>query len=136
MPNGNVLDTGVLFTNFRYHSFQAVGKCLSLGLELDPAVLELAITPVVDRLPVVINDEIRDVNTVFGKCCHSFKNFLFGESLSQPIPRAYDLISRLSRIFQNTTTYSKSDHHTNSRPIVLLPRHPLSGPQIPFVVLQ
>jgi hypothetical protein len=46
---------------------QSLRKSLSLSLKLDPAMLKLTMTFVVNRLPVIVNDEVGDVDIVFSK---------------------------------------------------------------------
>jgi hypothetical protein len=48
MPDSDMLDTGVLFSNQGDHMFQAIWKCFSLGLEFFPAVLKLTMTTIVN----------------------------------------------------------------------------------------
>src|SRR5882757_2526227 len=125
MPDSDMLDTWMLFSDLCYHSFQAIRECISLSLKLNPTMLKLTITSIVDRLPVVINNEVGYVDVIFCKCCHCLENFLFSESLSKSIPSAYHLISSIFRV-RWISTYSKLNHRTNSQPNVSLTRHLLS----------
>ena len=86
--------------------FEAVWKLLWFCLETVPSMLELAVTKIVNILPVfyalsarytcpylrivptIVNDEIGYVDLVLSKCFDSFENLLFVETLSESIPSA------------------------------------------------
>jgi hypothetical protein len=89
MPYSHVLDTWLLFSNLCHDAFETVGESFSLSLELIPAVLELAMAPVVNGLPIVIDDEVRHVDIVFFQSFDGLDNFVFGESLPKSIPCTY-----------------------------------------------
>lgn len=57
------------------------------------AMLKLAVTSIVDRLPIVINDEISDIDLVFCEGCDGLEHFLFCKSLSESVPGTYSPIS-------------------------------------------
>ena len=67
MPHGYVLNVWMLLANVREGSFEPIGKRLWLGFELVPSVLKLAVSPIVDVLPVVVDDEASDLDIVLGQ---------------------------------------------------------------------
>ena len=67
MPYCNMLNAWMLLPDEVYHMLQSLRKSFSLSLKLDPAMLKLTMTFVVNRLPVIVNDEVGDVDIVFSK---------------------------------------------------------------------
>lgn len=86
MPDSNVLDTWMLLTNFFNGVLQPFWKCCSLGFKLGPTMLKLTMAPVVDGLPIVVDDEVCNVNFVFCKGFNCLKNLVFCKSLTKGIP--------------------------------------------------
>lgn len=78
MPNSDVLNARLLLSNKRDGVLQPIWKGFSLGFKFNPTVLELTMSPVVYRLPVVINNEIGDIDFVFGKNFNRLKNLVLG----------------------------------------------------------
>jgi hypothetical protein len=64
VPDGDVLDVFVLGANVGDECLQATREGPGLRFEVVPAVLPLAITAIVDVLPVVVDDEVRDTDLV------------------------------------------------------------------------
>lgn len=67
VPYCDMLDTGVLFSNLGNGRFQSVGKGFRISFKFKPRVLKLAIPLTIDGLPVVVNDEARDMDIYRGK---------------------------------------------------------------------
>lgn len=44
--------------------FQSFRKGISFSFELNPAMLELAFSTIVDCLPIVVDDEVCDIDVV------------------------------------------------------------------------
>lgn len=64
MPDSYMLNAGMFLADEIDCMLESVRECLSFSLELNPAVLELAVSTVVNGLPIVVNNEIRDVDFV------------------------------------------------------------------------
>lgn len=73
--------------------FETVGKSFAFSFKLDPAVLELSMTLIVNCLPIVIDDEVGDIDIVLRKCFGGIQNLFFCELLAEGIPCTCDSIS-------------------------------------------
>ncbi len=62
MPDGDVLDARMLGADLRDGALEAAGESRGVRLEFLPPVLELALAYVVQRLPVVVDDEADDLD--------------------------------------------------------------------------
>jgi hypothetical protein len=64
MPYRDVLNARLLLPNFRDHVLEAVRECLPLGLEFNPTILKLTVTLVIDCLPIIVDDEVSDIDFI------------------------------------------------------------------------
>lgn len=89
MPHSDVLDGGVSLSNFGYGCFEALWERFTFGLKLYPAVLKLALALIINRLPIIINDEAIHVDALSGKCVQGTENLLLSQALTKGIPGTY-----------------------------------------------
>lgn len=89
MPDSNMLNTWMLLANLCNGMLQSVRECCSLGFKLGPTMLELTMTAVVDSLPIVVDNEVCDVNFVFCQSFNCLENLVFGKSLTKSVPGTY-----------------------------------------------
>lgn len=71
------------------HAFETVGERLLFSLEFNPAVLELAVSSIIDRLPVVVDKQVRDLDLMLRELVNGVQHFLLGEPLSEGIPSTF-----------------------------------------------
>ncbi len=88
MPDGNVLDVLVLGTDIGYEGFEAPREGLGFSLKVVPAVLPLAITSIVNVLPVVVDNQVGDADFVFGQRAQRLQNPVLRQSLAEGVPSA------------------------------------------------
>lgn len=81
MPNGDMLNVRKASANLR-HGVPKTLRKVRIGLEAFPAVL------VIQRLPIVVDNECRDVNFVVVKVLQRVENPLLGEFPSKAVPGA------------------------------------------------
>lgn len=67
MPNGDVEDVRVSAPDLRDNILQAVGKSVLFSFKVVPSILELSFAPVVDVLPVIIDNQAGDLDVIFGQ---------------------------------------------------------------------
>ena len=79
---------GVFLADMGYCAFESPWKGLWFGLEIHPAILELTVASVVNRLPIVVNDQGRDVDIILCEFIKCIKDLLVRQPLTQPVPRA------------------------------------------------
>lgn len=84
MPNENVLNVSVAAFNLGNGASQTTGKSTRVRFKFEPA--RFVVACLVDGLPVVIDDQIRDADSVFLQLCKSIKNFIFCKILSERVP--------------------------------------------------
>ena len=68
---------------------QTIREGFRLGLKFVPALLELTMATVVNGLPIVINDKVRDIDLILGKSFHSFNDFVFRQALAKSVPGTF-----------------------------------------------
>lgn len=81
-----MLNTRLLFSNLGDNSLETIRKRFALGLKLVPAMLELAMTSIIDCLPIIVYDKICNINVVLFESFNSLDNFVFGEPLTKSVP--------------------------------------------------
>ena len=86
MPNSDVLNLRMLVSDLRDYCLQPIWKSLSVSFKFHPCVLELTLAPVVDGLPVVVDDKTRDVDVVLVQFVKCVEQFLLRELLPECIP--------------------------------------------------
>ncbi len=84
-----MLNVLMFLPDFRDSVFETIGESLPVGFKLNPAVLELTVSSIIDRLPIVINDQVSDVDVMGRKCIYCGKDLFIRESLTETIPRTY-----------------------------------------------
>jgi hypothetical protein len=62
MPNSYVLNIFVFLANLGDGVFEPIGKSLSVSFKFYPSVLKLAMSSIVNRLPVIINNKISNID--------------------------------------------------------------------------
>lgn len=89
MPYGDVLNARLLLFNLCNCMLEAIRESLPLGLKFYPTMLKLAVAIIIDCLPVIINNEVSDVNIVLCQSLNRVENLFFSEPLAKCIPCAY-----------------------------------------------
>ena len=68
-----MVNVGVLFTDILHRALKTPWKMLRLGLKLKPPSVGLALAMLLHRLPVVVDDQVGNVDTVNGQLVESVK---------------------------------------------------------------
>lgn len=76
MPHGNVLDVRVRLANMIHRALETQREIPGIGVELEPSPVSHALTGVLDGLPVVVNDEVGDVDVSCGEPVEGTKELL------------------------------------------------------------
>jgi hypothetical protein len=88
VPDGDMLDVWMLGPDLRDGRLETVWEALLVGLEFGPASEELALPWIIERLPVVVDDEIGDVNSICPDRLESGENLLLRQLLPDTVPGA------------------------------------------------
>ena len=78
MPHSDVLYVRVFITYVPHRSLKAAGEALMLSLELKPPLIGLTLTVLLNRLPVVVDNKIGDLDVVRGQLVEGIVKFLVG----------------------------------------------------------
>jgi hypothetical protein len=87
VPNGYMLDMFVFLADFGDRVFETTWESIPVGFKLYPSVLKLTVSSIINRLPIVINDEIRNIDIIGRKGVYCSKDLFICELLTETIPR-------------------------------------------------
>ena len=82
MPDRNILDARVPLTNMVDSRLEATRERNPIGFELLPALFKLALSSVIERLPVVVDDQAADLDSASRQSIEGVDQFFFGKMLS------------------------------------------------------
>ena len=84
-----MLNVLVFLTDCGDGVLETMWKSLPVGFKLYPSMLKLTVSSIIDRLPIIINDQIGNVDIVGRKRVYCGNDLFVRESLTETIPSTY-----------------------------------------------
>ena len=87
MPNADVLDIRMAFSDLCSRGFHTLREAFRVGFEVRPSALKLRGAGG-ERLPIIVDDQVRDLDVVLGERVEGAVDFLVSEVLAESVPSA------------------------------------------------
>jgi hypothetical protein len=84
-----MLNVLVFLADFGDGVFETMWESLPVGFKLYPSMLKLTVSSIIDRLPIIINYQISNVDVISCKRVYCSKDLFIRESLTETIPSTY-----------------------------------------------